>query len=146
MNKTGFTLAELMIVVAIMAISIIGLLKLYIFTTVEAQMSGNKTLAITEAQGKLEEMRMQDFDTIVGTYDKKTSTMSLLDGVMFVDISDANPELLEITIVPSWTDRYGRQIGERDSNNNGVVDPSEDLNGDGQFSSPVVLKSMITRR
>ena len=146
MKNNGFSLAEVLFVVVIMSVAILGLVRMYLYTTVQSEMAGNKTVALTEAQGKLEEMRMRDFDTIVGTYDKQTSTLTLVDGVMFIDISDANPELLEIAITVSWDDRYDRRIGERDSDLDGVLDPAEDLNGDGEFTSPVTLKSMITRR
>ena len=146
MNNRGFTLAEVILVVGIMAVAIVGMVRMYIFTTVHAEISGSKTVAMTEAQGMLEQMRMADFDTIVGTFDKQTSTLSLLNGYMFIDISDANPELLEVSIVVSWDDKYNRKIGEEDIDRDGVLDSGEDLNGDGEFSSPVVLQSMITRR
>lgn len=65
---SGFTLVELMFVVGFLATVVIGMIQLYIYTSVQANLSGNITLAIAEAQNKLEEVRNTQFDTINSTF------------------------------------------------------------------------------
>ncbi len=58
MNKkeAAFSLVELLIVVWILAFVMTAMIQLFIYTSVEAEMAGNKTLAVSEAQNKIEEI------------------------------------------------------------------------------------------
>lgn len=149
-SEHGFTLVELMIVVGILSVVITGVVNLYIYTSVAAQLAGNKTLAVGEAQSKIEEIRNYTFDNItadfgVGGTPGNTFNLSQLTGKGVIYIDSTNTELLVIEIVVSWKDKYNRIIGE-DTNLNGVLDAGEDLNSNGKIDSIITVMSMITRR
>ncbi len=149
-KNSGFTLVELMIVAGILAVVFTGMLNLFIFTSVQAEMAGNKTLAISAAQDKLEEIRDHDYDDIVidyaggGTPGNTFNTVGLT-GKGAVYVNSSNTELLVIKVVVSWRNKYNRLIGE-DADLDGVLDVGEDLDSNGELSSPITLISMITRR
>ena len=75
--KHGFTLAEIMIAVGILAVVMVGLLQVYIHCSLLAEAAGNKSVAMAEAQSKMEEIRNYDFESIVPAY---TSTCACADG------------------------------------------------------------------
>lgn len=77
-SKNGFTLAEILIAVGILAVVMIGLLQVYIHCSVLAEAAGNKSVAMSEAQSKMEEIRNHAFEDIVSTY---TTTCACSDGV-----------------------------------------------------------------
>lgn len=149
-DKNGFTLVELMIVAGILAVVFTGMIKLFIYTSVQSNLAGNKTLAVTAAQNVMEEIRNYMFDDIAVDYASAgtpgdTFNPFGLTGKGKVYVDSSNAELLVIKIVVSWQDKYGRIIGE-DLDLDGSLDGGEDADGDTQLSSPVTLISMITRR
>ncbi len=150
MQKKAFTLVELVIVAAILGISIVGMMKLYIYTTVLSKLSENKTLATGEVQSKLELMRNHDFNNILADYSSggtpgNTFQLTNLDGIGIIYINSANNDLYEVEIVACWRDKYGRIIGE-DSDLDGILDMGEDKNGDGKINSIAQIMGMIARR
>ena len=158
-KNSGFTLVELMLVVWILATVMTGMIQLFIYTSVQAQMAGNKTLAISEAQSKIEEIRNHSYSTIATDYASGgtpgnifTPTMPNSKGVIYLDTTGsfspgASSELIGIKVVVSWRDKYNRIVGE-DKDLDGVFDAGEDLSGGvaNQLDSPASLISMITRR
>ena len=155
--ESGFTLMELMVVVWILSVTIIGMVQLFIYTSVQAEMAGRKTLAISEAQSKLEEIRNHTYASITTDYisggtpgNTFTPVFFTGRGAVYIDsagsfITGTNAELLGVKVTVSWRDKYNRIVGE-DTNLNGVLDGGEDRNGNGQLDSPVTLMGMITRR
>ena len=151
-TQAGFTMIELVIIAGILSLTIVGMVRLFIFTSVGAQLAGNKTQAISEAEKKLAEIRNYSFDDISTDYESggtmgNTFNPSHFDGpakgVVYID--DTNAELLIIDTVVCWEDKYGRIIGE-DINLNGTLDTGEDLNSNGKIDSIVELSTMLTRR
>jgi len=65
---TGFTLVELMSATMILAVVLVGLIQLFIHCSFLSELSKNKTIAMSIAQGKLEDIRSTDYDSIVSTY------------------------------------------------------------------------------
>ena len=132
-------LIELIIAVAIIAIVLVGYLQLYIYCFCLAETSGNMTLAITEAQDKLEEIRSQKFSSIEASYAPPGNTFPLTKlngaGIIYVsrDVTELSPDLLDVEIVINWRDK-DRMIGGTD----------KDL--DGRLDSPVELVSKLTQR
>ena len=53
-DQKGFTLVEVLIAVGILAVVIVGLLQLFVYCSNLAEAAGNTTLAINEAQNKME--------------------------------------------------------------------------------------------
>jgi prepilin-type N-terminal cleavage/methylation domain-containing protein len=76
-SKQGFTLAEILVAVGILGVVMVGLLQVYIYCSVLAEAAGNKSVAMAEAQSKMEEIRNNDFESIVADY---TSTCACADG------------------------------------------------------------------
>lgn len=153
----GFSLIELMITVVILVIVLIGLLQLFIYCLSLAQMAGNLTIAITEAQGKLEEIRNHSFDSIAADYAQDGSlgnifNLNRLNGIGVIYIDDTNSELLEIEIVVSWRSTGNRIIGEDNGSGTGGIpldgqlNGTEDANGNNKLDSPTSLVSLIAKR
>jgi len=149
-NQNGFTLVELMMVVGILTYVILALVQLFIYTSTSAQLGGNKTLALSEVQNKIEEIRNYEFDDVATDYASSGTPGNKFDlikltgkGVITLDSSVAN--LLTIEIVACWQDKYGRIIGE-DTDLDGVLDTGEDANGNNKIDSPVTLITMRSKR
>jgi len=144
-NKQGFTLLELMFVISILVVVISGMIRLFIFTSTQVDIAGRKTIAISQAQNKLEEIRNHDFDLIATDYASTSFNLSLIDGKGVIYIDSSNAELLTLEIVVSWRNKYNRIIGE-DQDMDGALDAGEDLNSNGKIDSSVELISYVTRR
>lgn len=151
-KKKGFTLVELMIVAAILAVVVVGMLQIFIYASESAAIAADKTLALSAAQDKIEEIRNHSYDDIVADYASggtpgNTFTVNNLnaEGAVYVDASNA--ELLIVKVVVCWEDKYGRIIGE-DFNLNGVLDPGEDTPGEenNEIDSIASLVSMVAKR
>jgi type II secretory pathway pseudopilin PulG len=148
-NHSGFTLVEVMFVTGIMVFVLVSMLSLFIHTTVLAEMSGNKTLAVAAAQTRIEEIRRHNYDYIAVDYASggtpgDTFEPAGLDGIGLVTIG-GDAELRSIDVRVFWRDRYDRIVGE-DLDLDGVLDSGEDKNGNGALDSPVRIQTLLTRR
>ena len=144
-TSQGFTLVELLMAVIILGFVLVGLIQVFLQCSVLAELSSNKTTAMSELQGKMEEIRNSTYSSIAGTYDNATFDLSQLTGKGVIDVDSTNADLLEIKIVASWQNKYGRIIGE-DLNLDGVLDAGEDTDGDGALSSIATLMTKIASR
>ena len=151
-SKAGITLVELMIAIGILTFVIVSMIQLYIYTSVQAELAGNKTLAVSEAQSKIEEMRNHNYDLIAEDYGDggtpgNTFDLSYLNGKGLISIDSTDPELLVLQVSIFWRDKYDRIVGE-DLNLNGALDEDEgeDANENDRLDAVVELISMITRR
>jgi len=147
-KRRGFTLIEVMIAAAILAIVLCGLLVTYIRCFELISTSRNLTFAVNAAQRKIEEMRDYTFSQIYTDYNNQNFTVDEIGagnsrGVIYVDNSD--PVLLKVTISVCWRQQGSRIIGE-DLNLNGILDPGEDLNGNNMIDSPAQLVTLIAAR
>ena len=149
-NK-GFSLIEVIVTVGILVIVLTNLLGLFIYCSTLAQTSGNMTLAVREAQGKLDEMRDHSYGLITTDYGAGGTPGNIFSlnqlngkGVIYFE-SPPNPELLQIKVVVSWKNKDTRVIGE-DANLNGILDAGEDKNANSELDSIVSLTTMIARR
>ena len=143
-------LAELVILLGILSIAITSILQLFIHTNALAEVAGNKTAAVSEAQSKIEEIRTVAFDDIVTNYSSGGTPGDVFDtlvipGKGFIYIDSTNTELLEVEVVIFWRDKYDRIIGE-DLDLDGVIDSGEDVNSNGKMDSPIRLITYYTRR
>ena len=150
-NKKGLTLVEVLVAMAIIATVVIGMMELFIYSTVLSESTRNLSNAFREAQSKMEEIRNHSYsllttDYVSGGTPGDTFSLSLMTGEGVIYIDSSNSSLLQITIVVSWENtRTGRTVGE-DVNFNGVLDTGEDTNGNGQIDSPATLVSLIAYR
>jgi len=147
----GFTLVELLVAVLILGFVLGGLIQVFIRCSALSQLARNKTAVMSELQGEMEKIRNYSYDAITTDY-VAGGPMNLnpfdLDqvtgkGVIYIDAS--NSELLEIKIVASWEDKYGRIIGG-DFDLDGEVDTGETLDGDGDLTSIARVISLVARR
>jgi len=145
----GFTLVELLLATIIMSVVLVGLIQVFIQCSVLAEMARNKTIALSEAQGKIEEIRNYDYDAIATDYvlngGLNPFDLSQLTGKGVIYIDSTNTELLEVEVVISWEDKYDRIIGE-DLDLDGVVDTGEDINSNSQLDSIATLTTYIAKR
>ena len=141
---------ELMVAIFILAVVIVGLLQLFIQTSVLAEMSRNKTFAISAAQSKIEEIRNHTYSSIATDYafggtPGNTFTPTGLTGKGVIYIDSSNAALLQVDVVVCWRSKYNRIVGE-DLDLDGVLDPGEDTDGDNRIDSPAVVSSLIAQR
>ena len=148
--KKGFTLAEVLVSTGILTVIIVGLIKILIYCSLLADMSANITIAMRDAQNKLEEIRNSDYSSITTNYvsgGTPGNTFNLSqgtgEGVIYMDAS--NPDLLKIEIDVSWKNKDGRVIGE-DSNLNGAINTGEDLNSNGQLDSMAKIITLLAKK
>lgn len=150
LKSAGFTLVELLLAVVILGFTLAGLIQVFIRCSALSELSRNKTTAMSEIQGKMEEIRNHAFSTIATAYASggtpgDTFDLSQLTGKGIIYIDSSNASLLEIKVVACWQDKYDRIVGE-DLDLDGVLDTGEDADGNGEISSPATLITKIASR
>lgn len=113
----GFTLVEVLIAIGILAVVIVGLLQLFVYCSTLAQAAGNTTLAVNEAQNKIEEIRSHNFSTIAIDYASggtpgNTFALTGLNGTGTITTSQVggSSELLQIQINVNWQNQNSRSF------------------------------------
>lgn len=142
----GFSLAEILLAVAILAFALCGLLAMYSTCFVLMATSKNINIATNAAQGLIEEMRSSSFMRIIDDYNGLNFIVNDIPssmGVVYVD--DTDPELLQVTISVCW--KQGNRIIGEDTNLNGVLDAGEDKSPYNRIiDSPVELVTRVANR
>ncbi len=149
-RRNSFTIVEVVMTAAILAVSIVGIVQLFAHNAFLTDLSRNLSVVIIEAQDKMEEIRNHSYSSIVADYSSGGSpghTFALTNpigrGLIYIDSSNSN--LLKIEIMVSWRNRQGRVIGE-DADLDGVIDSGEDVNSNGKLDSSVTLTTYLARR
>jgi len=143
-SKKSFTLVEMLIAALIMAITLCGILSLYVSCIDLVSTAKNTSIATNASQGLIDQIRNTSFTQIVDNYDGLNfSVNSMPDNRGVVYIDDTNPELLRVTISISWQQK-NRVIGA-DKNLNGILDAGE-AGTNGIIDSPVQLVTLIANR
>lgn len=145
-TNQGFTLVELLMAVIILGFTLTGLIQVFLQCSVLAELSRNKTTAMSEIQGKMEEIRNSTYSSIAANYDDVGFDLSQLTGKGISYVDSTNADLLEIKIVASWQNKDGRVIGEDQNLDGDDEGGAEDLDGDGDVSSIATLISKIATR
>lgn len=152
-GKKGFTLLEVLITAGILVVVIGGLIRLFIHCSVLSESTGNMALAMADAQTVMEEIRGHDYSLITTDYASggtpgNTFNVSIGTGmgkgVIYLDSSNA--DLLQITVVVCWKNNRDERIVGEDLDLDGTLDAGEDTSGDGQFTSPVKIISLIAEK
>jgi prepilin-type N-terminal cleavage/methylation domain-containing protein len=146
LNKSGFSLIELLIAAAILVTGLCSILAAYITFFDLISLSGNLTKAQNAAQVRVEQIRNGVFAQII-TLNRSTFPVPVVRGGMgTVYVAyPINPNLPQVNVVVSWREKAGRVIGE-DANLNGALDPGEDLNGNNMLDSPAEISTIIAAR
>ncbi len=150
LTQKAFTLVEILVVVGIMAFVIIGMGQLFIYASMTAELAGNKSIAVSLAQNKIEEIRNHTYGNIPADYANggtpgNAFSIPGLDGIGLVRIDSSDSELLGVEVLIFWQNRYGHIMGE-DRDLDGVLDGDEDANSNSKLDSPVTLVTKLTRR
>ncbi len=72
-RNSGFTLIEIMIAIAVIAIGIFGVMSLMITVMKGNTLSERVTTATTIAQNKMEDFKMMDYDNVVSVNESNTT-------------------------------------------------------------------------
>ena len=102
-KNSGFTLIEVMIAIAIIAIGIFGVMSLVITVMKGNTLSKRVTTATTIAQEKLEDFKRMDYDNAVD--DSGTDTAYNIDYYWEADVQDDTPatDTKTITVDVYWS-------------------------------------------
>ena len=104
-NNKGFTLIEIMISIAIIAIGIFAVMSLIITVMKGNTLSKRVTTATTIAQGKMEDFKSMDYDSVVD--DPGTDTATAYDTVYYweANVEDDTPatDTKTITVDVYWS-------------------------------------------
>lgn len=114
-NKSAFTLAELLVAVFVLSIVITSFLSVMVVSSMLLSVSESQSLALGNAQSKMEEIRNVEFDSILSTYNGDTFTPGEPSGssgsITVAEVgSDDASELLKVDITISWQNRDGRNL------------------------------------
>ncbi|MBU1086987.1 MAG: type II secretion system GspH family protein [Candidatus Omnitrophica bacterium] len=149
-RKKGFTLVEVLVSTAIMAIAITSTLQILMYLLQMNESNQNSVTCMNTVQGYMDEMKNVLYDDIVGNYNGLQFTVDDLTnrGVRHSGIIYAAeiqpPFLTDVKVVICWENR-NRIIGE-DTNLNGSLDAGEDKNGNGMIDSPTMIEGTVLNR
>ncbi|OGX08758.1 MAG: hypothetical protein A2Z88_00815 [Omnitrophica WOR_2 bacterium GWA2_47_8] len=153
-DRNGFSLVEVLVTAGIVVLVSLGLFRVFITCSLLAEMAGNLTTAIVEAEDKMEEIRNVAFDTIVGSYSSggtpgNTFTIPSFNAMGVVNIdpttSPNNADLLKVEVNVSWRNKDGRVVGE-DKDLDGTIDGGEDINSNNILDSTAKIITYIARK
>lgn len=145
-NRAGFSLAELLLAVSILAFGLCGILVTYISMHILSDLSRDSTAVNSALQAKAEEIKRTSFSALSAlnstTFD--ISGFSSNDAKGLVEVSDtAYSDLKRVRVIVCFKSR-ARVIGE-DENLNGSLNSGEDANSNGRLDSPAELIALIAR-
>ncbi len=149
-KKKGFTLVEILISTAIMAIAITSTLQILNYLLMMNESNDVTVICMNELQGMMDNVRNTLYSDIVSVYNGKQFQIAELtnrqiqhSGVYIA--TEIEPLFItRVKIVVCWKNR-NRVIGE-DLNFNGVLDAGEDANGNGELDSPVMIEAAVIDR
>lgn len=162
-NKSGFTLAELMVASLVLVTILVGLLASFVTCLDLNETSRNLTTALDAAQQKLAEIKDYSFSLACSDYSdaNKYKFFTLTDmpageskGVVYPYVDSGlnsctvyncscDYDVLRVVISVCWRQKSGRVIGE-DKDLDGVLDIGEDKNGNNQIDSPAQIVTFLT--
>jgi prepilin-type N-terminal cleavage/methylation domain-containing protein len=151
-NRAGFTLVEVVFALAILAVTLSGLLLTYVSMFVLTDMQRDHALASNSVMARLEEVQSMDFDNIsaaAGTFNLSdygfpANQSSRGRTEVVASFSGYPATLTRVRIVASYATRLNRTIGE-DINFNGVMDAGEDVNNNSRLDSSVEVVSLLAK-
>jgi len=144
-SERGFTLAEVMLGMGILAFALCAILATYVSCILLYTTSKNVNIATNEILSLVEEIRTDTFSNIYTDYNNFTWPIAdIPSGYEVSYVNDSNSEFLTVTISACW--KQGNKVFGEDTNLNGVLDAGEDTNGNGMIDSPVQIITRIVNR
>ncbi len=160
-SVTGFTLVEVLLCMGLLLGLFMSVINVYLYCFNLQETSRKTTIALNEAQAKLEEIKnlvsdlnddmyIDNFENIVVNYDGEILDLPSINGKIMTeanyvtDVNDPdNLNLVMVRVVVCWRQKGGRIIGEAkiDGADNLVF---SDLDADGTIESPVELITAIS--
>jgi len=104
-NLNGFSLIELMVAIAILAMAIFGIFHAYSVGFMGMADARDRTVATNYMREAMEDIKNMDFDKIKSTY--KSFTSSNKKFKIYVTVSKEIANLKEIFTIVEWEDRNG---------------------------------------
>ncbi len=149
-RKKAFTLVEILVSTAIMAIAITSTLQVLIFLLQMNEANQVSVLCMNRLQGRMDEVKSVLYDDVVARYDGVQFTVPELtarsirhSGVIYA--TEIEPGFLtDVKVVICWENK-SRVMGE-DANFNGLLDGGEDENGNGELDSPQMIEGTVLNR
>jgi general secretion pathway protein I len=112
MTKKGFSLLELIIAIAVLAIGLVGILQIFPVGLRASQRAGMVTKAAFLAKNKMEQVKMAGFSAITELPPKipLSGTEGDFDWEIFIDKLEldgleTSDDIRKVTIVVSWPER-----------------------------------------
>ena len=142
----GFTLVEILITTAILALCLCGLLASYVNMFSLSDLSRDFLQATNAVQAKTEEIKKTNFDNLSGLNATAFDIAGFSAGVAkgLVEVSDtAYADLKRVRVVVCFKSR-GRLFGD-DTNLNGALNAGEDVNNNGRLDSPAEIVTLIAK-
>ncbi len=102
-GQKGVTLLEVVIALAVIAISLLSVVSVIVHTTNLKDSTRELTISKEAAQARFEEMRDADFATVAAAYNGRvTAVPGLAGGNETITVDASNPDLLDVKIVIQW--------------------------------------------
>ena len=112
MNKRGFSLLELIIAIAVLAVGLVGVLQIFPIGLMASQRAGIMTKAAFLAQNKIEDIKLAGFDAITELPPKIPLSGKDGDFEWNIKIDDVNlegventSEMRKVTVILTWPER-----------------------------------------
>ena len=112
MNKRGFSLLELIIAIAVLAVGLVGVLQIFPIGLRASQRAGMMTKAAFLAQNKIEDIKLAGFDAITELPPKIPLSGKDGDFEWNIKIDDVNlegventSEMRKVTVILTWPER-----------------------------------------
>ena len=109
MNKRGFSLLELIIAIAVLAVGLVGVLQIFPIGLMASQRAGIMTKAAFLAQNKIEDIKLAGFDAITELPPKIPLSGKDGDFEWNIKIDDVNlegventSEMRKVTVILTW--------------------------------------------
>jgi len=109
-KAAGFTLIEILVALVIFSISILAFAGLTVTATRTGSYGGRMTEAVTFAQDKLEELKLNSWDNIVSGADQEIGPTGINYARKWKVLEKETRNLKTVSITIDWNDRVDHTI------------------------------------
>ena len=109
-KSSGFTLIEILVALVIFSISVLAFAGLTVTATRTGSYGGRMTEAVTFAQDKFEELKINSWDNIVSGADQKTGPTGINYTRNWKVLEKETRDLKTVSLTIDWNDRVDHSI------------------------------------